>query len=171
MYLHSGEKKYSRRSLWPKTGGLLLPVKIFTNTTIFGAICDLQLLTNVIILCKEATYYRRFPSTTPGYYSGNPYLITSILWIVPRGLCSEILGDFKMGIGVVSVYVYRYCVLTQPLQEDQHDHVQSHQTDWPYIWFGDLQVVRKVRCLSWYWMSILRQSAVKQHLAQIILTL
>ena len=43
----------------------------------------------------ELTYpkgYQRFLHTTLGHYSENPYLITLIFWIVPRGLCLEIPG-------------------------------------------------------------------------------
>ena len=42
----------------------------------------------------------------------------------------------------------------------------SHQTDstWTFwVWLGDLQVVRWLRCLSWHWMSLLRLDVVRQH--------
>ena len=41
-------------------------------------------------------YYQRFPYTTPGHYSENPYLITLIFWIVPLGLCMENSGTQQM---------------------------------------------------------------------------
>ena len=38
---------------------------------------------------------RGFPYTTPRHYSENPYLITSIFWIVPLGLYTENSGFFS----------------------------------------------------------------------------
>ena len=67
---------------------------------------------------------------------------------------------------IASVQVYPY---TSPLAERSKWPflITTLTTPGPYIWFGDLQVLKGVQCFMWHWMALLRPGVIEKQSVQL----